>query len=68
MAFLFEEEKIIINFLIINGFFCLKKLESPSPKDALCQDWLKLVQWFWRRRFFIFINVFLLFHDYLPLK
>ena len=24
-------------------------LESPSPKDALCQDWLKLAQWFWRR-------------------
>ena len=28
----------------------LTKLESPSPKDALCQDWLKLAQWFWRRR------------------
>jgi hypothetical protein len=25
----------------------LKKLESPSPKDDLCQVWLKLVQWFW---------------------
>ena len=24
------------------------KLESPSPKDALCQLWWKLVQWFWR--------------------
>jgi hypothetical protein len=21
----------------------------PSPKDDLCQFWLKLVQWFWRR-------------------
>ena len=29
----------------------LNKLESPSPKDALCQVWLKLVQWFWIRRF-----------------
>ena len=28
----------------------LNKLESPSPKDALCQVWLKLAQWFWRRR------------------
>ena len=28
----------------------LKKIESPSPKDALCQVWLKLAQWFWRRR------------------
>ena len=33
---------------------------SP-PKDALCQVWLKLAQWFWRRRFLNFINVFLLF-------
>ena len=29
----------------------LKKLESPSPKDALCQVWLKLAQGFWRRSF-----------------
>ena len=28
----------------------LNKLESPLPKDALCQVWLKLAQWFWRRR------------------
>jgi hypothetical protein len=27
----------------------LNKLESPSPKDYLCQVWIKLVQWFWRR-------------------
>jgi hypothetical protein len=27
----------------------LNKPESPSPKDDLCQVWLKLVQWFWRR-------------------
>jgi hypothetical protein len=26
----------------------LNKLQSPSPKDDLCQVWLKLVQWFWR--------------------
>ena len=25
-------------------------IKSPSPKDALCQVWLKLAQWFWRRR------------------
>jgi hypothetical protein len=29
--------------------FCLNKLESPLPKNDLCQFWLKLVQWFWRR-------------------
>ena len=28
----------------------LNKLESPSPKNALCQVWMKLAQWFWRRR------------------
>jgi hypothetical protein len=28
----------------------LNKLESPSSKDDLCQVWLKLAQWFWRRR------------------
>ena len=34
----------------------LNKLESPSPKDALCQDWLKLAQWFWRRIFENFVK------------
>jgi hypothetical protein len=29
----------------------LNKLESPPSKDDLCQVWLKLAQWFWRRRF-----------------
>ena len=45
----------------------LKKLQSPSPKDALCQVWLKLAQWFWRR-FLNFDNVFSLFPNYLPLE
>ena len=31
------------------GALYLNKLESPSPKDALCQVWLKLAHWFWRR-------------------
>ena len=43
-------------------------LESPLPKDALCQVWLKLAQWFWRRRFFNFVNVFLQFRNYLHLE
>ena len=46
----------------------LNKLESPSTNDALCQVWLKLDQWFWRRRCFNFVNVFVLFRNYLPLK
>jgi len=50
------------------GALHLNKLESPSPKDALCQVWLKLAQWFWRRRFFNFVNVFSLFCNYLPLE
>ena len=45
----------------------LNKLESPLPKDALCQVRLKLVQWF-LRRFLNFVNVYLLFHNYLPLE
>ena len=40
----------------------------PSPKDALCQIWLKLAQWFWRRFFFYFVNVFSLSRNYLPLE
>ena len=50
------------------GALYFNKLESPSPKDALHQVWLKLAQWFWRRRFVNFINVFSLFRNYLPLK
>ena len=46
----------------------LNKLESPSPKDAVCQVWLKLAQWFWRRRFFNFVNVFSPFRNYLPFE
>ena len=46
----------------------LNKLESPLPKDALCQVWMKLVQLFWRGRFFNFVNIFSLFRNYLPLE
>ena len=40
----------------------LNKLKSPSPKEALCKIWLKLVQWFWRRK------ISSLFCNYLPLE
>ena len=46
----------------------LNKLKSSSPKGALCQVWLKLVQWFWRRRFLNFVSVFSLFLNYFPLE
>ena len=43
----------------------INKLESPSPKDDLCQVWLELAQWFWGR-FFNDLTPFLHFCDYLP--
>ena len=58
------KKKLYENLLVLN----LNKLEFPSPKDALCQDWLKLAQWFWRRGFFNFVNVFSLSQNYLPLE
>ena len=39
----------------------LNKSESPSPKDALSQVWLKLVKWFWRR----FLNSSMHFHYFI---
>ena len=50
------------------GALPLNKVESHSSKEAFSQGWLKLAQWFRRRRFIIFVNVFLLFHNYLPLE
>ena len=50
------------------GALHLNKIESPSLKDALWKVWLELAQWFWRRRFLNFVNVFSLFHTYLPWK
>jgi hypothetical protein len=44
----------------------LNKLESPSPKDNLCQVWLKLAQRFCRRRFLNDPFPFLHFCDYVP--
>ena len=46
----------------------LNQSASLSPKDALCQVWLKLARWFWRRRFVNFVNVVSLFRNYLPLE
>jgi hypothetical protein len=45
-----------------------KKFEYPSPKDNLCQVWLELAQWFWRRRFLNDPIPFLHFCDYLPFE
>ena len=55
-------EKKILNFFNVFFFFRnylplqkrmdlhLYKLKSPLPKDALCQVWLQLAQWFLRKR------------------
>ena len=48
--------------------FQLNKLEIPLPKNALCQDWLILAQWFWRRQFLNIFNIILHFCSYLPLE
>ena len=52
----------------IKCFFHLKKHESLSPNDALCQVWLKFAKRFWRRRSLNLANVFSLFRSYLPLE
>ena len=49
------------------GHLHLNKIDSPLPKDALCQLWLKLIIWFWKKTF-KFVNVFLLFLNYLPFE
>ena len=60
-------------FLIISPWkragppYILTNLNSLHPKDDLCQVWLKLDQWFLRRRFLNLSNVFSLFRNYLPL-
>ena len=46
----------------------LINLNSPSSKKVLFQVWLSLAQWFWRRRFFNFVNPFLPFCNYLQFK
>ena len=50
------------------GALHLNKLDFPLPKDVLCQVWLKLARWFWRRRFLNLVNVFSLFLNYLPFE
>jgi hypothetical protein len=46
----------------------LNKLEFPLSKDNLCQVWLKLAHWFWRRKFLNDPTPILYFCDYLPFE
>ena len=59
-----RKKKLYEKLLVLH----LKKLEYPSPKDALCQVLIKLAQCLWRRGFFNFLNVFSLFQNYLPFE
>ena len=62
-----ERKKTLISpvWELIWFLFCLE-LNPLHPKRALCQVWLKLAHWLWRRRLFNSVNVFLLFRNYLP--
>ena len=42
----------------------IEQIWIPLPKDALCQVWLKLALWFWRRRLLKVVNVLLFLHNY----
>ena len=61
-----KREQNIFLVLRIEYGLCLLEIELTSIKDALCQVRLILTQWFSRKRFFDFVNVFLLFHYHLP--
>jgi hypothetical protein len=55
------------SFAIISPWWGAIPVKSSTSKDDLCQVWLKLAQWFWRR----FLNdptPFLHFYDYLPFE
>jgi hypothetical protein len=69
---IFKKFQCIFTLLLLSplgeGHLHLNKLESSTPKDDLCQVWLKLAQWFWRRRFLNDPAPFLHFCNYLPLK
>ena len=59
--------KLPINFTIFllypygkpyTCFFIWTNFESHSRNDTLCQEWLNLAPWFWRRGFLNVVNVF----------
>ena len=41
---------------------------NSLPKVALCQVWMKMVQWFWRIRFLRVFHLFSLFRNNLPFE
>ena len=74
MSSLVEFGPVILERKILSTFFRyfiiispLNNHKSPSPKDALCQVWLKLVELFWRR-FLNFVKEISVVRNYLPFK
>ena len=63
-----KKNSINISFWEKNDVLLLKKIESPLPKDFICQLELKLCQWFWRIRIVKVVNVILLCCYYISLK
>ena len=59
-----REKKVIISFLRTEWSY-FRTILSPQ---SLTRVWLKLAQWFWRRRLLNFIRVFSLFCYILPLE
>ena len=52
------EKKInIIRLMRIYWFFNWRNW-IPIIHGYLCQDWLKLAQWFWRRGFFLILSIY----------
>ena len=51
---------------ISNGWIVL--ICKALKQDALCQVWLKLAQWFWRKRFIIYMHFHYFVKFYLPLE
>ena len=62
----FFHDFVIISAWKMGRALHLNKIESSLHKVDLYQVWLKLAEWFWRRRFFKFVNVFSLFCNYPP--
>ena len=65
-------DSLLCNYLPLEKYVALhwKNLIYPSPKYALCQVWLKLVNlfWSWRRWFLNIVDVFSLFRNHFPLE
>ena len=46
----YEISSFLFSYFVIS-LLHWNKVEIHLPKDALCYVWLKLAQWFWRKRF-----------------